>query len=44
MHWMSLPATRGQWRAIAHDTVRRADIRAAAEAQERANARQGDNS
>ena len=43
MHWMSLPATRGQWRAIVHDTVKRADIRAAADAQERAGARQGEN-
>lgn len=42
MHWMSLPATRGQWRAIVHDTIHRADIRAAADAQERAAAGQGD--
>ena len=43
MHWMSLPATRGQWRAIVHDTVKRAYIRAAADAQVRAGARQGEN-
>lgn len=44
MHWMSLPATRSQWRAIVHDTVQRADIRAAADAQERAGTRQGEQS
>ena len=42
MHWMSLPATRGEWRAIVRDTVQRADIRAAADAQERAGARRGE--
>jgi MFS family permease len=25
MHWMSLPATRQEWRAIMHDTMRRAE-------------------
>jgi uncharacterized membrane protein YqjE len=25
MHWMSLPATRQEWRAIMHDTLRRAE-------------------
>lgn len=42
MHWMSLPATRGEWRAIVRDTVQRADIRAAADAQERAGTRRGE--
>ncbi|MFC5438354.1 ABC transporter ATP-binding protein [Rhodanobacter umsongensis] len=26
MHWMSLPATRGEWSAMMRDTVRKADI------------------
>lgn len=43
MHWMSLPATRGEWRAIVRDTVQRADIRAAAEARERVDAQRGGN-
>jgi uncharacterized membrane protein YqjE len=42
MHWMSLPATRGEWRAIVRDTVQRTDIRAAADAQERADVRRGE--
>jgi hypothetical protein len=25
MHWMSLPATRQEWRAIMHDTLQRAE-------------------
>ncbi|HWU75374.1 MAG TPA: ABC transporter ATP-binding protein [Rhodanobacter sp.] len=25
MHWMSLPATRGEWSAMMHDTVRKAE-------------------
>ncbi|HEX7817571.1 ABC transporter ATP-binding protein [Dyella sp.] len=42
MHWMSLPQSRGQMRAMVRDTVSRADIKAAAQAQESARARQGD--
>jgi len=25
MHWMSLPVTRGEWRAMLHDTMRKAE-------------------
>jgi uncharacterized membrane protein YqjE len=42
MHWMSLPASRGQWRAIVRDTIRRADTQA--QAQEQSKATPGDRS
>ena len=30
MHWMSLPATRGEWNAMMHDTLRKDDAAGAA--------------
>jgi hypothetical protein len=32
MHWMTLPATRGEWHAMMHETLRRADREVAADA------------
>jgi hypothetical protein len=32
MHWMSLPATRSEWSAMMHETLRKADQDVDAEA------------
>jgi len=37
MHWMTLPATRGEWRAMMRETLRRAERKVEAEAQREEN-------